>query len=172
MPIYEFYCPENNTVYQFLVRSLAYGDKVPSCPDNPAFKLQKQVSRFAIIGKAKENLEGDPFAGLDEEKMDALMLEMEGEMGVINEDNPDPKQLGHLMRKMTDLMGDKTPPELREMVKRLEAGEDPEKLESEFGGLGETGELDLFATVKKMVNGRHAPIRNPKLYEMREWVGE
>ncbi len=170
MPIYEFYCPENNTVYQFLARSLAYGNKVPSCPDNPAFNLQKQVSRFAIIGKAKENLEGDPFAGLDEEKMDALMLEVEGEMGAIHEDNPDPKQLGHLMRKMTDLMGDKTPPELREMVKRLEAGEDPEKLEAEFGGLGETGEVDLFATVKKIVQGNRVPIRNPKLYEMREWV--
>ncbi|MES2507101.1 MAG: cytochrome C [Verrucomicrobiota bacterium] len=172
MPIYEFYCPENNTVYQFLARSLAYRDKVPSCPDNPAYLLQKQISRFAILGKAKEDLEGDPFAGLDEAKMEALMADVEGEMGAMSEDNPDPKQLGHLMRKMTDLMGDKTPPELREMVKRLEAGEDPEKLEAEFGGLDEGGDGDLFATVKKMVHGNRPPIRNPKLYEMSAWVKE
>ena len=36
MPIYEFYCPDNHTVYQFLARSLALGDKTPRCPVNPA----------------------------------------------------------------------------------------------------------------------------------------
>lgn len=171
MPIYEFYCPQNNTVYQFLARSLAHRDKVPSCPDNPDFKLQKQISRFAIIGKAKEESENDPFAGLDDAKMDALMADMEGEMGAMDDNNPDPRQLGSFMRKMTDLMGDKTPPELREMVKRLESGEDPEKLESDFGDVmgDENGDI-LFAQVKKMIHGARAPIRNPKLYELSEWV--
>lgn len=171
MPIYEFYCPENNTVYQFLARTLAYRDKVPRCPDHPEFTLQKQVSRFAIIGKAKEETDNDPFAGLDDAKMEALMADMESEMGGMDDENPDPKQLGRFMRKMTDLMGDKTPPELREMVKRLESGEDPEKLESEFGDMGEGGEGDaLFAQVKKMIKGARQPVRNPKLYEMSEWV--
>ncbi len=170
MPIYEFYCPENNTVYQFLARTQALRDQVPACPDNAAFRLQKQISRFAIIGKAKEETDADPFAGLDDAKMEALMADMEGEMGALDDANPDPRQLGRFMRKMTDLMGDKTPPELREMVKRLESGEDPEKLESEFEGLGDGGEADLFAQVKKMIHGTRAPIRNPKLYEMSEWV--
>lgn len=172
MPIYEFYCPDNNTVYQFLARSQAYGSKVPGCPDNPAFKMQKQVSRFAIIGKAKEETENDPFAGLDDAQMESLMADMEGEMGALDDDNPDPKQLGRFMRKMTDLMGDKTPPELREMVKRLESGEDPEKLESEFGEMGGEDGDALFAQVKKMIQAARAPTRNPKLYEMSEWVRE
>jgi len=171
MPIYEFYCPQNNTVYQFLARTLAFRDKVPACPDNPEFQLQKQISRFAIIGKAKEETENDPFAGLDDSQMEALMNSMEGELGALDDENPDPRQLGSLMRKMTDLMGDKTPPELREMVKRLESGEDPEKLEAEFGDIGEGGEGDaLFSQVKKMIKGARQPIRNPKLYEMSEWV--
>jgi len=171
MPIYEFYCPQNNTVYQFLARTLAFRDKVPACPDNAEFQLQKQISRFAIIGKAKEETENDPFAGLDDSQMEALMSSMEGELGALDDENPDPRQLGSLMRKMTDLMGDKTPPELREMVKRLESGEDPEKLEAEFGDIGEGGEGDaLFSQVKKMIKGARQPIRNPKLYEMSEWV--
>jgi hypothetical protein len=76
---------------------------------------------------------------------------------------------------MTDALGDKAPPEMREMIRRLEAGEDPEKLESEFGDLGEgEGEGDgdgLFAqTVKKFKAGMRAPKRDAKLYEMSDWV--
>lgn len=170
MPIYEFYCPENHTVYQFLARSLAYQQAVPKCPDNPGFTLQRQVSKFAIIGKAKEETGNDPFAGLDDAQMESLMADMEGEMGALDDDNPDPKQLGRFMRKITDLMGDRTPPELREMVKRLESGEDPEKLESEFGDLdGAEGDA-LFVQMKKMIKGSRGPARNPKLYEMSEWA--
>jgi hypothetical protein len=171
MPIYEFYCQENNTLYQFLARSLAYRDRVPNCPDNSAFKLEKRVSQFAVIGRAKEETANDPFAGIDDAQMESLMADMEGDMSALDTDNPDPRQLGHFMRKMTDLMGDKTPPELREMVRRLESGEDPEKLESEFGGMEEGGEADaLFSQVKKIMRVGRPPVRDPKLYEMRDWL--
>jgi len=66
MPIYEFYCPDNNKLYSFLARSLSMKDKVPRCPDGEAFRLERRVSRFAVIGKAKEETADDPFAGLDE----------------------------------------------------------------------------------------------------------
>lgn len=170
MPIYEFYCPENHTVYQFLARSLAFRDKQPQCPDNPAYTLQKQVSRFAIVGKAKaEAADGDPFAGMSDEQVEALMNSMEGEMGAMDEDNPDPRQMGRLMRKMTEVMGDKAPAQLRELVKRLESGEDPEKLEADFGDLDENCS-ELFSQMKKIIGHSRAPARNPKLYEMSEWV--
>jgi hypothetical protein len=174
MPIYEFYCPEKNTVYQFLARTLGYRDRVPKCPDGDGLTMERRVSRFAIIGKAKENEGDDPFAGIDETKMEALMADMEKSMGGLDENNPDPRQLGHFMRKMTDLMGDKTPPELREIVKRLESGEDPEKLESEFGDLAgdEEGASDaLFSQVMKKIRGQRAqPMRDPKLYELTEYL--
>lgn len=83
--------------------------------------MEKRLSRFAVIGKAKEDNQDDPFAGIDESKMDSFMEEMERDMGSLDEENPDPRQLGHFMRKMTDVMGDKAPPELREIVRRLEA---------------------------------------------------
>ena len=73
MPIYEFYCPQNNKLYQFLARSLAYRDAVPVCPDGPDFAMERRVSSFAVIGKAKEASDNDPFAGIDESKMDSLM---------------------------------------------------------------------------------------------------
>jgi hypothetical protein len=174
MPIYEFYSPDNNKLYQFLARSLAYQDKVPACPDNPAFKMERRVSRFAVIGKAKEDTGDDPFAGIDDARMEGFMAEMERDMSGMDETNPDPRQLGRFMRKMTDLMGDKTPPELREMVKRLEAGEDPEKLEEQFGdmeGGGEGASDALFSQfLKKIKSAGKQPRRDPKLYEMAEFV--
>ena len=174
MPIYEFYCPDNNKLYQFLARSLSQRDQVPRCPDDPSLRMEKRVSRFAIIGKAKEESADDPFAGLDDAKMEALMADMEKDMAGIDDDHPDPRQLGHFMRKMTDLMGDKTPPELREIVKRLEAGEDPDRLESEFGDLAgdEEGAGDaLFSQMMKKIRGhQRTPQRDPKLYELADYL--
>lgn len=175
MPIYEFYCPDNHKIYSFLARSLDACDKVPRCPDNPKLRMERRVSKFAFIKGVGEVVAGDPFAGMDESKMESFMAEMEREMTGMDENNPDPRQMGRMLRKMTDVMGDKTPPDMREMIRRLEAGEDPEKLEEEFGelggGEGEEGGSDLFAaTVKKIRAGLRAPARDPKLYEMKEFV--
>lgn len=174
MPIYEFYCPDNNKLYSFLARSLSMKDKVPRCPDGETLRMERRVSRFAVIGKAKEDNADDPFAGIDESKMDSFMAEMERDMGGLDEENPDPRQLGHFMRKMTDIMGDKTPPELREMVRRLEAGEDPEKLEEQFGGMdeGEAGDAMFSQLVARVKAARKEPVRDPKLYEMRDFVAD
>ena len=140
MPIYEFYCPDNNKLYSFLARTLAYRDKLPVCPDGEGLRMEKRVSAFAVIGKAKEESGDDPFAGVDDAKMESFMADMEREMGSMNEENPDPRQLGHFMRKMTDMMGDRTPDALKEVVRRLESGEDPEKLEEQFGSFDTNAE--------------------------------
>ncbi|CAN5722692.1 zinc ribbon domain-containing protein [soil metagenome] len=172
MPIYEFYCPDNHTVYQFFARSLAFREKTPRCPENGSYRMEKRVSKFAFLRGAKEAAADDPFADLDDSKMEALMADMERDMAGMDEANPDPRQLGHLMKKMTDVMGDKAPPEMREIIRRLESGEDPEKLEAQFGGgEGEDG-AELFSqTVKKIRASLRAPQRDPKLYEMSEFVG-
>lgn len=179
MPIYEFYSPDTNKLYQFLVRSLAHREIMPRCPDGKDLRMERRVSRFAIIGKAREQSDDDPFAGLDESKVESLMADMEREMQGMSDDNPDPRQLGRLMRKMTDAMGDRTPESLKEMVRRLEAGEDPEKLEEQFGGL-EGGEGEdgmpaaadaLWDSVKKRIRGmKDQPVRDPKLYDMGEFL--
>ena len=174
MPIYEFYCPDNHRIYQFFARTMGYRDKTPRCPDGEGLRMEKRMSKFAFVKGIAEDAGDDPFAGMDDSKMEAIMADMERSMAGLDETNPDPKQLGNMMRKMTDLMGDKVPAEMREMVKRLESGEDPEKLEAEFGhlGEGEPGEGNDFfsSTVKKLKAGIKAPHRDPKLYEMSEFV--
>lgn len=174
MPIYEFYCPDNHKIYSFLARSLSQRDRVPRCPDNPSFRMEKRVSRFAFVKGVGETVGPDPFAGMDETKMESFMAEMEREMSGMDENNPDPRHMGRLMRKMSEAMGDKAPPEMREMIKRLEAGEDPEKLEDKFGDLeaaGEGGEgVDLLAAVKRIRAGLKAPVRDPKLYDLGDWI--
>ena len=172
MPIYEFYCPDNNKVYSFLARSLAYRDRVPRCPDDPKLRMEKRVSKFAFVKGVGEPVAADPFEGADDAKMESFMAEMEREMSGMDETNPDPRQMGRLMRRMTEAMGDKAPPEMREMIRRLEAGEDPEKLEEEFGDLGEGEEGADFLTsaVKRIRAGFKAPMRDPKLYEMSEFT--
>jgi hypothetical protein len=53
-------------------------------------------------------------------------------MGNMDENNP--KHMAHMMRKMQDLMpADAMPKEMNDAIKRLEAGEDPEKIEADMG---------------------------------------
>ena len=55
MPIYEYYCPNNHTIYQFFAKTLAQGKTVPRCPDNPKFRLKKLVSSFAVTSGGKKD---------------------------------------------------------------------------------------------------------------------
>ena len=48
MPIYEYYCPDNHRIYQFYAKTLAQGRATPRCPDDPAYRMTKIVSPFAV----------------------------------------------------------------------------------------------------------------------------
>ncbi len=171
MPIYEFYSPDNHRIYSFLARTLGDGKKTPRCPDNPKFKMERRISRFAIIkpGAAGEE-EDDTFAGIDEARLAALMEDMEGDLGGLDEDNPNPHQLGKLMRKFGSLLGGNASAGLDEMIRRLEAGEDPKTIEEEMGDVLDDEEMDLGKVLKKLTTGFRPPSRDPVLYEMREYV--
>ena len=59
------------------------------------------------------------------------MNEMERDMANLDENNP--RHMAHLMRKMKDLMPPGSmPKEMETAIKRLEAGEDPEKIEADL----------------------------------------
>jgi len=173
MPIYEFYCRENNTIYSFLAKSLALKDAVPKCPDNANYSMEKQVSGFAFVGKAKDPSEDDPMEGMDDAKMELMMAELEKDMAGFDENNPNPKHMAHLMRKMASLTGEKLPGEMEEMVARLEAGEDPEQLEEEFGDalddLGDDLDGEEGERLKKLRKNLLGPKLDPELYDMAEY---
>jgi hypothetical protein len=177
MPIYEFYCPQNNRIYSFLARSLAYANKTPRCPANPKWKMEKLISQFAVTGRAKEKTDtaGD---SADDPRMEQMMAEMEREFSSLGDnDNPDPKVLARAMRRMTKMTGEKAPPVMEEMLGRMEKGEDPEKLEAEYGDALENfpeGGPDSGDEAKESVKAalrrlRGQPRREPTLYEMSEF---
>ncbi len=176
MPIYEYYCPDNNKIYSFLARSLSLAERVPRCPDNPDFRMERRLSPFAVTGRAKEEsaASGDE---MDDPRLQAAMAEMEREMAGMDENNPDPRQLAGMMRKMTGLVGEKMPPQMEEMIGRMEAGEDLESLEERFGdmddafdGFGEEGDEGVEAAKRTLKKMRSRPQRDPTLYDLREYI--
>jgi len=140
--------------------------------------MERLVSQFAVTGRAKEDTATGGDDSLDP-RMEKVMAEMEREMAGIDENNPDPRQLGSLMRKMTEATGQKIPAEMEEMLGRLEKGEDPERLEEEFGdalenlgegAFGEEPEGAADNAAKRHRQSRRAPTRDPKLYEMGDYI--
>jgi len=139
MPIYEFACSKCRRIYSFLSKRIN-PDRTPACPKCGNKKLQKEVSRFAMTRGLKESPaaggDGDggepPMPDMDDPRVERAMMEMERDMEHMDENNP--KHMAHMMRKMKDLMPPGSmPKELDTAIKRLEAGEDPEKIEADMG---------------------------------------
>jgi len=185
MPIYEFYCPNNHRIYQFYAKTLAQGRTVPKCPDNPAFPMQKMLSRFAVnTGGYGDEPPAAPSGGenVDDARMEAAMGAMEREFSQVDEN--DPRAMGRMMRRMAELSGEKIDGEMEEVVRKLEEGADPDELEDRMGGEGMPGGEDdpdgegpnpggAPVDPKAESRGRYrvrraAPTRDPKLYDYPE----
>jgi len=164
MPIYEFYCEDCNTIFNFFSKTINTTKK-PKCPVCRTKTLSRQMSAFAFTGKAKEDGDIDdlPF---DEAKMEKAMNMLAGEAENINED--DPRQAANLMRKLTDMTGMELGPGMQEALKRMEAGEDPDAIEAEMGDLLEDEEPFLMPEQKGDTKGarRAAPRRDETLYDL------
>jgi len=131
MPIYEYSCPDCRRIFQFLSKRLQPKRK-PACPKCGNKKLTKEISQFAALKGAAAPGGGPDLDSLDSPKMERFMREMERDMGHLDENNP--KHMAHMMRKMQDaLPADMMPKEMNEAIRRLESGEDPEKIEEDMG---------------------------------------
>src|ERR1043166_3629318 len=138
MPIYEFACPKCRKIYSFLSKRIN-PDRLPVCPKCGNKKLTKQVSAFAFTKGVKEPVAGgnaddssEPMPDFDDPRVARAMSEMERDMEHMDENNP--KHMAHMMRKMKEIMpAGSVPKELDIAIKRLEAGEDPEKIEEDMG---------------------------------------
>lgn len=169
MPIYEFYCPVCHTVFSFLSRSMQ-NTNVPQCPKCGRKKLEKKVSRFAISKGLKESdATKDPFENVDEAKMEQLMMEMAPHLDENSEGPEDPRQMAALMKKMFDVTGMQPNETMLEAMRRMEAGEDPDRIDEEMGDALD-GEGDPFAgpesKSRKWKRMFEAPDVDPELYEM------
>jgi hypothetical protein len=190
MPIYEFMSRDTGKIYSFFAHSPSYAEKMPFCPDGKKYKMEKVMSVFSITGKKEEppamahvggDDPNDPFAGMDGAQAEKVMKELEGAMGGMDEDNPDPKQMGQLMRKMCEMTGESMDEPMEEVVRKLEEGADPDELEDRMGDfLGDEesegipeGEEDkskesVKSRLKKLM--KKQIVRDPELYEFSDYL--
>jgi hypothetical protein len=164
MPIYEYYCPDNHTIYQFYAKTLAQGQTVPRCPDNPKFRMKKLVSAFAVTkgGKNDEAAAAGPAAEsgdpAEDAKMEAAMGAMEKEFSSVDEN--DPRAMARMMRRMGELTGEKFDEPMEEAVRKLEEGADPDSLEESMGGEAPCSMPDPYD--EGMGGGETPPPKDPK----------
>jgi len=134
MPIYEFACPKCRRIFNFLSKRPRSG-RPPPCPKCGNRKMTKQVSSFALPRGAQEpsaTAGSETMPDMNDPRMMQAMSEMERDMEHLDENNP--KHMAHMMKKMKDLMPPgSVPKEFDSAIKRLEAGEDPEKIEADMG---------------------------------------
>jgi putative FmdB family regulatory protein len=133
MPVYEFYCPDCHTIFNFFSRRVDTST-APACPRCGRPELGRQASLFAISKGRKDAEEGGGEAlpaGMDEERLMQAFASMAGEMDHL--DDADPKQAARMMRRLFDATGLKLGDGMAEAIRRMEAGEDPDQIDAELG---------------------------------------
>lgn len=163
MPIYEFYCRDCHTVFNFFARRVNVAAR-PSCPRCGRPKLEREISRFAVARGAREPARDAPGTddlppGMDEAKMEQVMEELGREAESLDED--DPRQAAQLMRKLHERAGMPLSGKMEEAIRRMEAGEDPDQIEQEMGDLWDEDEPLLGAESGGRLRGLAKKLRPP-----------
>jgi len=131
MPIYEFYCADCHTIFNFFSYRINI-EKRPPCPYCKKRLLDRIMSRFSVIKGSKEKVD-TVLPEIDETKMEKTLSIIEQEAQNMNEE--DPRQAAQLMRKVCDAAGMNLGSGMEEAISRMEAGENPDKIEEDMGDL-------------------------------------
>ncbi len=160
MPIYEFLCAGCNRIFSFHSFKVA-PEKTPVCPKCGAGDLSRVPSRFGVAAKTNSGTsDGADDGEFDDPRVEREMMRFASELE--NMDENDPRAMAKAVRKMTEIAGEPVTPAMEEMIRRLESGEDPEKVEEEMGDaieeeMGEEGGGGFSGA---------APTRDDGLYPM------
>lgn len=154
MPIYEFYCRDCHTLFNFL-SSRVNTVKRPACPGCGRPELDRQVSLFTCSLGQVENVAENGTGTLDEHQLERAMSALAGEATDLDEE--DPRQMARIMRRLGKATGMTFGDGMEEAIHRLEAGEDPEIIEQQMGDLFEGDQP--FTTEK--VRGRQRRLALP-----------
>ncbi len=147
MPIYEYACEKCRKVSSFLVRNTS-AHQTPKCPHCGAAAMRRAISRFAAVGGSRKDAAD---AEADDAGLGSPTAPTGGEAGpepdlsgmeslLDSVDENDPRSMGHALRKLAEQTGEPLDEEMNEVVRRLESGEDPDKIEERMGNAG--GEAD------------------------------
>jgi putative FmdB family regulatory protein len=157
MPIYEFLCSRCNRIFSF--HSFKVNpEKIPTCPKCSAEDLHRVPSRFGVSASSKSAAAGGD-GDLDDPRLEREMMKLAADLEGMDEN--DPRQMASAVRKMTELAGEPVTPAMEEMIRRLEAGEDPERIEED---LGDAIESEMGADGGGL--GGAPPSRDDGLYPM------
>lgn len=175
MPIYEFTCAPCHRVFSF--HSFRVNtEKTPACPRCGGSEMIRRASAFAISKGRKEepaSPAGEP--GVDDERLERAMASFAGDLESLDES--DPRQAAALMRKVFDAAGVPVTGPMQEAFRRMEAGEDPEKIEEEMGDVleqdpfapGGAGEGEPGEGARRLAGLRRRllpPSHDPELYDL------
>lgn len=157
VPIYEFLCRTCNKIFSFHSFKVAT-EKKPTCPKCGATDLGRVPSRFGVAVSTGAGMDDD--SEVDDPRMEREMMRFASELENMDENNP--KAMAAAVRRMTEIAGEDVTPAMEEMIRRLEAGEDPEKVEEE---LGDAIEAEMGDGGGGGLSGA-APTRDSGLYPM------
>ena len=132
MPIYEFACDRCRKVFQFFFRTVNIRKK-PTCPQCGKRGLKRRMSGFAVRKSGGENREERPEPDIDPIRFEKAMAKLERHVDEIDESNP--REMGRFMRHMMKESGMELDSDMETAISRLEAGEDPERIEEDMGGV-------------------------------------
>jgi len=131
MPIYEFYCVDCHRLYRFLSRTVDT-ERRPDCPRCGRRGLERRPSTFAVSrGRREEAREAGP--GAEDARLDAALAALADEAEALPED--DPRAAARMMRRLFETAGMPVGEGMEEALRRMEGGEDPDKVEEEMGDL-------------------------------------
>lgn len=119
-----------HTIFNFFSRRINT-ERHPDCPRCGRSELERKLSPFAISKGRKDDHHGDGLPAIDETRMERAFAALAGEMEAVDENNP--KAMAQVMRKLYDATGLKLGPGVAEAIRRMERGEDPERIEAEMG---------------------------------------
>ncbi len=162
MPIYEFYCSDCHALFNFFSARIDTESR-PDCPRCGRERLERKPARFAALTGATGSDEDGEF---DDARMDQALASMAQDFEQVGNDD-DPRAMAGLMRRFGEKAGLEMSPEMEAMVSRLEAGEDPDEVEKDFGDLDddEAGFEQLFRQRRKGAGTRSArPLVDDELY--------
>lgn len=126
MPTYDFVCNSCQKRFDVFMTFSEYGNQPVNCTHCESGDVRRRMTKVRIARSDESRLESaaNDFAGLDS-----------------LEDNP--RALAQMMRKMGNEMGEDLPEEFDEVVDRLEAGQNPEEIESALPDLGTDSANDV-----------------------------
>ncbi|HXV76601.1 MAG TPA: zinc ribbon domain-containing protein [Candidatus Polarisedimenticolaceae bacterium] len=129
MPIYEFYCVDCHRVFSFLSRRVRPRRR-PDCPDCGRKRIERRASAFAVAGGRAEP-PAETGGEIDDSRVERAMASLAADAERIGDD--DPRAMAGLVRRMYDASGLPLGPGMDEAIRRMESGEDPDRIEDEMG---------------------------------------